>query len=136
MHKYELCSGPPSVAEYRALRAEAGLTPKSNEQAALAIDGGWSAVHVRDADTRSAVGTGRVIGDGGWYFHIIDMAVLPAHQRRGLGDVILTELLRQIAERAPAGAFVSLFADSPGRRLYEGHGFIATAPHSVGMRLP
>jgi len=33
---------------------------------------------------------GRVIGDGGWYFHIVDMAVLPEHQRRGLGDAVLT----------------------------------------------
>jgi hypothetical protein len=27
---------------------------------------------------------GRVIGDGGWYFHVVDMAVLPEHQRRDL----------------------------------------------------
>lgn len=25
---------------------------------------------------------GRVIGDGGWYFHIVDMATQPDHQRR------------------------------------------------------
>ena len=23
--------------------------------------------------------SGRLIGDGGWYFHVVDMAVLPAH---------------------------------------------------------
>lgn len=39
---------------------------------------------------------GRVIGDGGWYFHIIDMAVLPEHQHRGLGNAILTWLLDRI----------------------------------------
>ena len=75
---------------------------------------------------------GRVIGDGGWYFHVVDMAVLPEHQRRGLGDAILTALLDRIRAAAPAGAFVNLLADPPGRRLYERHGFAPTAPGSVG----
>ena len=78
---------------------------------------------------------GRLLGDGGWYFHVVDMAVLPAHQRRGLGDAILGALLDRIREVAPPGAHVNLLADPPGRRLYERHGFAETAPHSVGMAL-
>jgi ribosomal protein S18 acetylase RimI-like enzyme len=58
---------------------------------------------------------GRVIGDGGWYFHVIDMAVLPAFQRRGIGDSILRALLEEIRRRAPSGAYISLLADEPGR---------------------
>jgi ribosomal protein S18 acetylase RimI-like enzyme len=84
-------------------------------------------------DTGATVGMGRVLGDGGWYFHIVDMAVLPGHQRRGLGDAILTALLDAIRHAAPAGAYVNLIADPPGRRLYERHGFRDTAPHSTGM---
>jgi ribosomal protein S18 acetylase RimI-like enzyme len=76
---------------------------------------------------------GRIIGDGGWYFHVVDMAVLPAHQRRGLGDRILTALLDHIRQRAPAGAYVNLLADEPGRKLYARHGFVETAPGSIGM---
>jgi GNAT superfamily N-acetyltransferase len=78
---------------------------------------------------------GRVVGDGGWYFHVVDMAVLPDHQRRGLGDAVLTYLLEQIHARAPEGAFVSLLADPPGRPLYARHGFVESAPHSIGMAL-
>ena len=78
---------------------------------------------------------GRVIGDGGWYFHVVDMAVLPDHQRRGLGSAVLTYLLEQIRAGAPKGAFVSLLADPPGRRLYARHGFAESAPDSVGMAL-
>ncbi|WP_370260313.1 hypothetical protein [Cryobacterium sp. TMT3-29-2] len=33
---------------------------------------------------------GRIIGDGGWYFHIADMATLPEFQGRGLGRRSLT----------------------------------------------
>lgn len=78
---------------------------------------------------------GRVIGDGGWYFHVIDMAVLPLHQRRGLGDALLGALLTDIRSRAPADAYINLLADPPGVRLYERPGFQATAPGSVGMAL-
>lgn len=78
---------------------------------------------------------GRVIGDGGWYFHIADVATLPEHQGRGLGRRVLTDLLAQIDEAAPAGPYVTLMADAPGRRLYESMGFVETAPRSLGMRL-
>ena len=78
---------------------------------------------------------GRVIGDGGWYFHVVDMAVLPDHQRRGLGSAVLRYLLEQIRTRAPKGAFVSLLADPPGRPLYARHGFVESAPDSIGMAL-
>jgi GNAT superfamily N-acetyltransferase len=78
---------------------------------------------------------GRLLGDGGWYFHVIDMAVLPEHQRRGLGDVLLTALLDRVRHQAPKGAYVNLLADPPGSVLYERHGFRATAPGSVGMAL-
>jgi GNAT superfamily N-acetyltransferase len=61
------------------------------------------------------------------------MAVLPEHQRRGLGDLILTVLLERIRREAPPGAYVNLIADPPGRRLYARHGFTATAPDSIGM---
>jgi ribosomal protein S18 acetylase RimI-like enzyme len=78
---------------------------------------------------------GRVIGDGGWYFHIADMAVLPEHQRRGLGSAVLDHLLQQIRDRAPNGALVTLLADPPGRSLYARHGFVESSPGSVGMIL-
>ena len=78
---------------------------------------------------------GRIIGDGGWYFHVVDIAVLPEHQRRGLGGAVLSNLLEQIRLRAPSGAYVSLLADPPGRPLYARWGFVETAPGSVGMAL-
>ena len=42
-------------------------------------------------------------------------------------------LLDRIRARAPAGAYVNLLADGPGRGLYARHGFVETAPTSVGM---
>jgi GNAT superfamily N-acetyltransferase len=133
---YELCDGPPSVDAAVALRARAGLTPKTVEQTAAALAGSWTAVHVVHGPSGEAVGMGRVIGDGGWYFHIADMAVLPEHQRRGIGDAILATLVDRIRTAAPPDPYVTLLADPPGRRLYARHGFVETAPHSIGMVQP
>jgi len=89
---------------------------------------------VAEADG-ATVGMGRLIGDGGWYFHVVDMAVLPAHQRRGLGDWVLGWLLDRIREEAPPDAFVSLMADPPGRRLYARHGFTENRDAAIGMAM-
>lgn len=132
---YRLVMSAPSVDDYLRLRREAGLSPRTREQAIAALPGSWAACHVVPDSGGGAVGMGRLLGDGGWYFHVIDMAVLPEHQRRGIGDAILTALLDRIRTSAPPGAVVNLLADPPGRRLYERHGFSETAPGSVGMAL-
>jgi len=132
---YTLKGEVPSPAEYLRLRQDSGLTPRNMEQAVLALPGSWAACHVVEATTGVTVGMGRLIGDGGWYFHVVDMAVLPAHQRRGIGDAVLTWLLDQVRQRAPADAFVSLMADPTGRRLYARHGFTERRDLSVGMAM-
>jgi GNAT superfamily N-acetyltransferase len=88
---------------------------------------------IEHTPTGQNVAMGRLIGDGGWYFHVVDMAVLPDHQRRGLGARVLTWLLDQVSERAPSGAYVSLMADPPGRALYARHGFCDDRNASIGM---
>ena len=133
---YRLEAADPSVEDYVRLRAEAGLSPKTPAQAAAALSGAWHTVRAVHAPSGATVGMGRIIGDGGWYFHIVDMAVLPAHQRRGIGDAILTALLATIRRAAPDTPYITLLADPPGRPLYRRHGFVETAPRTVGMYLP
>ena len=129
----ELTRTPPTLEDYLHVRAASGLSPKSAPQGEGALAGSWCWSVVRHEGR--AVAMGRVIGDGGWYFHIADMATLPEHQGRGLGRRVLADLLAQIDEAAPAGAYVTLMADGSGRRLYEAMGFVETAPESLGMRL-
>src|SRR5690242_18254783 len=97
---YLVAPGPPPLRDYLRLREIAGLSPKTEQQGAAAINGAWAACHVVEELTAAIVGMGRVIGDGGWYFHVIDMAVDPNHQRRGLGDAILSFLLERIRGEA------------------------------------
>ena len=133
MDSYELVASPPTPDDYRRLRAESGLSPKSDAQARGAVAGSWFIVQVRHRATGEIVAMGRVIGDGGWYFHIADMAVLPDHQRQGLGRLVLERLLAEIHDRAPETPWITLLADPPGIRLYEQMGFRPTAPGSIGM---
>lgn len=134
---YRMVEGEPAVDDYLELRSLSGLSTRRRDQVVAAIGGAWAAVHVvhegGPPGSERAVAMGRVIGDGGWCFHVVDMAVLPEHQRRGLGDSVLSSLLEKIRHRAPPGAFVTLLGDPPGLKLYERHGFLPTAPHSIGM---
>ena len=123
----------PNVDDYLALRQLSGLSAKTREQAAAGLPGGWRACHVVHQATGGTVAMGRILGDGGWYFHIVDMAVLPDHQRRGLGAAVLAWLLDEIRASAPPNPWVTLLADPPGRPLYERFGFTPTAPESLGM---
>lgn len=134
---YILKEGYPSVDDYMHLRTASGLTPKNAEQAAASIKGSWHGCYVAETSSPSkAVVMARIIGDGGRYFVIADMTVLPEHQRRGLGDVMLKHLLATIKKRSAKGlAYISLVADPPGRVLYTKNGFKESAPASLGMSL-
>lgn len=132
---FELIDGPPSLNEYLGLRKNAGLSSKSPEQGKAALKGSWFICHIRAKETGLPVAMGRVIGDGGWCFHIADMATLPAYQGRGLGRMIMDAIVANIRERAPENPYITLIADPPGRRLYEQSGFTEIDP-SRGMELP
>ena len=130
---YRLLAGLPTVPVYRRLRVVSGLSPKDDVQASGAISGSWAGCHVVHDPSSTVVAMGRVIGDGGWYFHLADIATDPEHQRRGLASCVMQHLLAVIDERSPAHPYVTLIADPPGRLLYERFGFRESAPQSVGM---
>lgn len=123
----------PSVADYRRLRTGSGLSDKSAQAVALGLAGTWHAVTVTDLTSDELVGMGRVVGDGGCHFQIVDVCVLPEHQGRGLGRRIMQELTAELERRAPASAYVSLIADGDAKYLYRKFGFADTAPESIGM---
>jgi GNAT superfamily N-acetyltransferase len=76
---------------------------------------------------------GRVVGDGGCSFEIVDVAVHPGWQRRGLGARIMGAIRDWLDANAPPSAFVSMIADHHSPALYAKFGFAPTAPDSIGM---
>ena len=115
------------------LRQRAGLSPKGVEAARRGVEGSVFAVVLEYRG--EAIGMGRIIGDGGTAFQVVDIAVLPEHQGRGLGKRIVGALVDWLRREAPPTAFVSLLADGPAKHLYSQFGFEETAPESVGMAL-
>jgi len=79
------------------------------------------------------IGMGRVIGDGGSAFQVVDIAVLPEHQGQGLGKLIMGEIAAWLRSNVPESGYVSLLADVPADALYAQFGFVHTAPATVGM---
>lgn len=121
----------PGVDDYRRLRSVAGLSPKSAVAAATGLANTLYGVSLKLGD--EIVGMGRIIGDGGCFFVVVDIAVQPEYQRRGLGKRIMTALDAWLRIHAPVSSNVSLFADGDARHLYAQYGFVEAGPVSVGM---
>lgn len=76
---------------------------------------------------------GRIVGDGGCNFTVVDIAVHPEYQRQGLGGFVMEAIMSYIHAYAPDSAYVDLIADHHSPALYSKHGFEPTAPKSIGM---
>lgn len=133
MSVYELVVGTPGIDDYRRLRQVAGLNEKSQAAAEAGLPNTWFAVTIRH-ESRT-IGMGRIIGDGGTAFQIVDIAVEPTHQGKGLGKRIMQALVDHIHATAPATAYISLIADGEARHLYAQFGFEPVMPASIGMAL-
>jgi ribosomal protein S18 acetylase RimI-like enzyme len=131
MPERKLTHEVPGPDEYRALRVAAGLSPRSAEAAARGLPGTLFGVSIRAKG--KLIGMGRVIGDGGCNYEIVDIAVHPDHQRQGVGYRIMESLMEYLRSNAPPTAYVSLIADDGAPALYRKFGFELTAPASVGM---
>jgi ribosomal protein S18 acetylase RimI-like enzyme len=120
----------PPVEDYLRLRRNAGLTPRSVAAAEAGLPQTVAGVVVTHAGR--AIGMGRAHGDG-LFYQIVDIAVEPEHQGKGVGKMIMTCLMRELRRIAPAEAYVSLIADGRANDLYAQYGFEPTAPASIGM---
>jgi ribosomal protein S18 acetylase RimI-like enzyme len=130
---YELVEAIPSVDDYLRLRRTSGLTSRSRDAAEAGLPSTFFAVCIRRGG--ETVGMGRIISDGALFFHLVDVAVEPAHQGRGLGKAVVAALLAHVRRIAPAEAYVSLMANGEAHRLYAGFGFLPVAPDARGMEL-
>ena len=134
MPTYQLKAQTPTAEDYICIRLAAGLSRKTEAAVTTGLKNSLFAVTVFDGG--EPIGLGRVIGDGGCFFEIVDIAVLPEHQKKGVGKLIMDALMTYIYEHAPESAYVSLMADHGTPNFYSKFGFAkAQAPHAAGMYL-
>jgi GNAT superfamily N-acetyltransferase len=113
-----------SVAE---LFAAVGWGVQEPDELALAFS---RSSHVMFAyEDGELIGTGRVVGDGRFYASLVDVAVTPASQARGIG----TQIVRRLQEQLRGYVLVTLTAAPEVRRFYERLGWRV---QTTGMLLP
>lgn len=131
MAEYTVVPEFPDPETYVELRAAAEMAPRTLTAAERGLSNTLFGVRVLDGE--EIVGMGRLVGDGGTVYQVVDVAVHPDHQGRGLGTRIVDELVAYLDREAPPSAFVNLLADVDG--FYERWGFEHSAPASKAMFL-
>lgn len=131
--QYRIEEQAPALEDYLRLRLAAGLSGKTVEQARAGLPNTWFGVTLLHEGR--AIGMGRIIGDGGTAFQIVDIALEPEHHGKGLGKAIMSALIDHLRANAPEGAYVSLIADGDARHLYAKYGFNPVMPASIGMAM-
>ncbi|MCL2638082.1 MAG: GNAT family N-acetyltransferase [Oscillospiraceae bacterium] len=126
-----------SYTDYKALRDSVGWREVSERQFNISVKHTHFMVAVK-ADEK-IIGMGKVIGDGGYYWNISDLIVLPEYQGKGLGREINERLLKFIDDSAMNGEYVAVhLASAKGKEpFYEKFGF-KTRPfdnYGAGMSL-
>jgi ribosomal protein S18 acetylase RimI-like enzyme len=131
MENIELVERFPNVDDYCRLRELAGMSPRTREAARCGLPNTLYGVSL----LRNAVviGMGRIIGDGGCFYTVVDIAVAPDYQGRGLGRRIMEALDAWLRRNAQASSFVTLVADGNAKHLYAKYGFAESAPAAVNM---
>jgi len=82
---------------------------------------------------QKVIGCGRVIGDGGIYFYIQDIIVIPDFQKRGIGKFIMNEIMKYLNKNAAENAFIGLMSAKGVMGFYEKYGFEERPSSRPGM---
>jgi GNAT superfamily N-acetyltransferase len=128
---YLVIERTPTVREYNEVRRSAGLTVKDAIAAQRGLQNTLYAVCI--VHDEAVIGIGRVIGDGGLFYDIVDVAVVAEHQRKGVGHLIMNGLMSYIETNARPSALICLMANKGVAPFYEKYGFKAREPNMPGM---
>ncbi len=105
----------------------------SVEQTRLAMEHTMFRVSVYDGDR--AVAMARMIGDMGLNYYIKDVVVRPEYQGKGIGRMLIDELLKFVRENGVSGTdiFVELCAVPDKMPFYEKLGFDSNEAQRLKM---
>lgn len=129
--KYRFVEILPSALDYCRLRAAVGWSELPLEAVERGLNSSLYTVCLYHEE--ELVGCGRIVGDGGIYFYLQDVIVLPAHQGRGLGDRIMQRLMTYLEQYAQQNSFIGLMAAVGAEPFYERYGFRRRPSDRPGM---
>lgn len=129
--KIILTERTPTVEEYLALRESVGWSGPSAEVVELALNNTLYSVCALFDDI--VVGMGRVVGDGGLYFYIQDVMVVPALQKQGVGELVMDSLMDYLREKASPESYIGMMAAKGTSGFYARFGFKNRPEDDPGM---
>lgn len=90
-----------SVEDYNNLRKSAGWQEVEPSQVKIGLEN--TAYQIAAVLNGQTIGMARVISDGGYIAFIADVIVHPEHQRKGIGRVMLQQILSHLKSNLKPG---------------------------------
>jgi ribosomal protein S18 acetylase RimI-like enzyme len=112
----------PTVEEFNYLRQLAEWPTIDPPRAKRGLDNSLFGVCV--FDDQNIVGMGRIAGDDAIYLHILDVIVHPQYQRKAIGKLIMTELMKYAESVAGKNTHIGLMASKGREKFYRDLGFV------------
>lgn len=123
-----------SIQEYNNLRSSVNWNSKDEELIQNAINN--SAIIKTASIGSNTIGMARVIGDGIYYF-LVDVVVIPEYQKKGIGKMLLDEIIKEVENKTKKGqtSSINLVSINGIEGFYEKCGFkkIPHEYHGYGM---
>lgn len=124
----------PTASEYNELRKVAEWPTFEENVVEEALSKSLFSVVVHD-DNGLIIGMGRVLGDNAIYLHIQGVIVRPEFQRRGIGKLIMLELLMYTENVGGKNTNIGLMCSKGREGFYKSFGFSErpNEKHGAGM---
>jgi len=129
--KYQIVERAPTIEEYFALRKGVGWMLFDEEMTARGLANALFSVCILFQG--EVIGCGRVVSDGGLYFYVQDLIILPAFQGKGLGKRLMQAIMAYLDRHTHPGAFIGLMASKDISPFYTQFGFAVRPPDQPGM---
>ena|SRR5689334_8414289 len=120
----------PSVKEYNDLRRLAEWPVFDEALVREALLNTLFSVVVCDGN--ELIGMGRVVGDKAIYLHIADVIVHPNFQGKGIGRMIMIEIMKYIENTGGKNTNIGLMASKGREAFYQRFGFIERPAEKFG----
>jgi len=121
----------PTVEAYNGLRVAVGWAafPVSALEAAYKQTLFFSCIY----EGSELTACGRAVGDGYCYVYLQDIMVLPRVQRKGLGTIVVKDLLAQAMDLLGTAGYCGLLAVNGTENFYQKFGFESQAHTNTAM---
>jgi GNAT superfamily N-acetyltransferase len=131
MDEYILVERLATLEEYLRLREAVGWICQDIKATKIGLHNSLFSVCMIYKD--EVIAYGRVVGDGGIYFYIQDVIVLPKFQGKGIGKQIMNAIMNYLEKNHHPNAFIGLMAAKGVTGFYEKFDFKKRPDDSPGM---